>query len=173
MDGNPCVIKDTLEGTARYAGHTFSSCGGVWPPAKAFFALQAKKKLFMLFWLTLGHFWCSVVTSETFSSPLSNFPKNLKKSPKKSPKIPQNPKYQKYQKYQNSKKSKKIPQKFQKIHNNLIFLNVNFFFKKSKNLKKYKKIKKNKSFFFKKSEHFERKKKEKKEEEKNAIFLVC
>ena len=57
-----------LEGTARYAGFTSSSCGGLRPPAGAFFALREKKELFMLFWLTLGYFWCSVVTSVTFSS---------------------------------------------------------------------------------------------------------
>ena len=34
-------------------------------------------RLFMLFWLTLGHFWFSVVTSETFSS---NLRKALKKN---------------------------------------------------------------------------------------------
>ena len=28
-----------LEGTARYAGFTSSSCGGLRPPAEAFFAL--------------------------------------------------------------------------------------------------------------------------------------
>ena len=71
--------KSKLEGTARYAGFTSSSCGGLRPPAKAFFALRAKKELFMLFWLTLGHFWCSVVTSVTFSSNLSNFFKKSKK----------------------------------------------------------------------------------------------
>ena len=74
-----------LEGTARYAGFTSSSCGGLWPPAEAFLALLAKKGPFMLFWLTLGNFWCSVVTSVTFSSPLSNFEKNPK-NPKKSKK---------------------------------------------------------------------------------------
>ena len=68
-----------LEGTARYAGFTSRSCGGLWPPAEAFFALWAKKELFMLFWLTLGHFWCSVVTSVTFSNNLSNYEKKKKK----------------------------------------------------------------------------------------------
>ena len=57
-----------LEGTARYAGFTSSSCGG----------LRAKKELFMLFWLTLGQVWCSGVTSVTFSSNLSSFKKNPK-----------------------------------------------------------------------------------------------
>ena len=75
-----------LEGTARYAGFTSRSCGGLPPPAGAFFALRAKIELFMMFWLTLGHFWCSVVTSVTLSSNLSNFEKNLKKIPKQSKK---------------------------------------------------------------------------------------
>ena len=65
----------TLEGTARYAGFTSSSCGGLLHPAEACFALRAKKEIFMLFWLTLGHVWCSVVTSVTFSSNISNFEK--------------------------------------------------------------------------------------------------
>ena len=39
----------TLDGTARYAGFTSSSCGGLWPAAEAFFALRAKKELFMPF----------------------------------------------------------------------------------------------------------------------------
>ena len=37
----------------------------------------------MLFLLTLGNFWCFVVTSVTFSSNLSNFEK-YQKNPKKS-----------------------------------------------------------------------------------------
>ena len=96
-----------LEGTARYAGFTSSSCGGLRPPAKDFFALRAKKKLFMLFWLTLGHFRCSVVTSVTFSSNLSNFEKN-----------PKNWKMSKnVEKSENLKKSTKIQKNlfFQKI----------------------------------------------------------
>ena len=70
--------------TRRYSplcGPTSSSCGGLWPSAEAFFLLRAKKKLFTLFLLILGYFWCLVVTSVTFSSTLSNFenyPKNLK-----------------------------------------------------------------------------------------------
>ena len=40
--------------------------------AKAFFALRAKKELFTLFVLILGHFWCAVGTSVMFSSNLSN-----------------------------------------------------------------------------------------------------
>ena len=73
------LIVWSLEGTARYAGFTSSSCGGLLPPAEAFFALRAKKGLFMLFLLTLGLFWCLVVTSVTFSGNLSNFEKKSKK----------------------------------------------------------------------------------------------
>ena len=43
-----------------------------------------KKELFRLLVLILGNFWCSLVTSITFSSNLSNFEKNPKKSPKNS-----------------------------------------------------------------------------------------
>ena len=51
---------------------TSSSCGGLQPLAEAFFAVQAKKELWMLLWLITDHFWCSVVTSVTSSSNLSN-----------------------------------------------------------------------------------------------------
>ena len=37
-------------------------------------------RLFMLFMLILGHFWCSVVTSVNYSSNLSNFKKKVQKS---------------------------------------------------------------------------------------------
>ena len=62
--------------TRRYGplrGPTFSSCGGLRPSDKAFFALRAKKKLI-----------------KTFSSNLSKFERNPKKV-KKSKKIPKNP----------------------------------------------------------------------------------
>ena len=36
----------------------------------------------MLFWPILGHFWCPVVTSVSFSSNLSNFEKNPEKHKK-------------------------------------------------------------------------------------------
>ena len=52
-----------LEDTARYAGFLLAPSG--------------KKELFMLFSLILGCFWCSVVTSVTFSSNLKKFEKNL------------------------------------------------------------------------------------------------
>ena len=53
-----------LEGTARNAGYTFSSCKGLPPLAET----GQKKSFFMFFWLTLGHFCCSGVTPVTFSS---------------------------------------------------------------------------------------------------------
>ena len=65
----------------------------------------------MLFWLTIGRFWCSVVTSVAFSSNLSNFevnPKNQqqKKEEKKSKII-----------FFNNLKFKKSPKKIpKKIH---------------------------------------------------------
>ena len=43
--------KQILEGTARYAGFTSSSCGGLRPPAEAFFALRAKKSFLYCFGL--------------------------------------------------------------------------------------------------------------------------
>ena len=51
-----------LEGTAHYAGLLLAPGEG--------FGLQAKKGFLMLFLLILGHFWCSEVTSLTFSSNL-------------------------------------------------------------------------------------------------------
>ena len=54
-----------------------TSCGGLRP--RLFLALQPPpKKYFMLFLLILGKFWCSVVTSGTFISNLSNFEKEKK-----------------------------------------------------------------------------------------------
>ena len=69
-------------------GFTSSSCGGLQPPAGVFAAVRPKKKeLLILFWLTLGNFLCSVVTSVTFDSYLSNFEKVPKKSKRKFQKI--------------------------------------------------------------------------------------
>ena len=68
-------IGVTIMITRRYdplRGPTSSSCGGLRPSAEAFFALGAKKELFMLFWPIFGDFWCPVVTVVTFSSNLSN-----------------------------------------------------------------------------------------------------
>ena len=72
-----------LEGTARYAGLLLAPAEGFDLRPRLFLPFGPKKELFMLFVLILGHFWCSVVTSVSFSSSLSNFennPKNLKKS---------------------------------------------------------------------------------------------
>ena len=83
----------------------------------------------MLFWLTLGQFWCLLVTSVIFSSPLSNFEKNQKNPKKKREKTPKIQKYREYKK--NTKKfkincSKKNP------------LNI----QQQKNIKKFKNMKK-------------------------------
>ena len=56
----------------------------------------------MLFQFILGHFWCSVVTSVTFSSNLITFEKN----PKKSIKSKKNP--QKAEKCNNLQRTKNI-----------------------------------------------------------------
>jgi hypothetical protein len=53
----PLIAMTTFKGTRRYGplrGPTSSSCGGLRPSAEAFFALRAKKQLFMLFWPTFG-----------------------------------------------------------------------------------------------------------------------
>ena len=68
-----------LEGRARYAGLILAPAEGF---GRGFFGPSGKKELFTLFVPILGHFWCSVVTSVTFSSNLSNFEKNAKKSEK-------------------------------------------------------------------------------------------
>ena len=60
-----CFNLNFFNNTKRYGplhGPTSSSCEGLWPSAEASFALGAKKKLIMLCWPILGHFWCSVVT---------------------------------------------------------------------------------------------------------------
>ena len=90
-------------------GPTFSSCGGLWPLAEAFFAPWAKTPI-MLFWPIFGNFWCLVVTLVTFSSYLSNFERNpkIRQNLKKNPKILKNPKI---------KKSKKSPRILKIIKN--------------------------------------------------------
>ena len=95
-----------------------------------------QKRAFILFVPILSHFWCSVKTSVTFISNLSNFEKNPTKS-KKNPKISENLK--KSQKIQNVQQ-KKFKKKIHKIH------------KKSKNFKKCPKLKKMKKSILKKSE---------------------
>ena len=50
-------VENQIRETRRYGllrGPTSSSCGGLWPSAEAFFALRAKKELFMLFWPIFG-----------------------------------------------------------------------------------------------------------------------
>ena len=65
----------------------------------------------MLFWPSLGHFWCSVVTLLPFSSNLSSFEKRHKKCQKN--------------------RKKKHLKKSQKIGNNSLFspIFLRFFFK--------------------------------------------
>ena len=66
----------------------------------------------MLSLLTLGHFWCSVVNTVTFSCNPSNFEKKILKIPQKTDKYKEKlikPKNQKY-----PKKSKKIPKNLKK-----------------------------------------------------------
>ena len=94
----------------------------------------------MLFWLTLGHFLCSVVTSVTFSSNLWNFEKNPK-NPKKIFKNPKISKKKNFKIQKNPKKKHKEPQTFQNVSKNpkipKISKNYIFFLQKSKSLEKY------------------------------------
>ena len=62
------VFIKKIKGSARYTRFLL-------PPAKGF-ALWGR--LFMMSWFILGHFWCSVVTSVTFSRKLSNVEKKWK-----------------------------------------------------------------------------------------------
>ena len=52
-----------LEGTDRYASLLLAPAEGF---GRRFFALQAKKELFTLFVLILGHFWGLAVNLVTF-----------------------------------------------------------------------------------------------------------
>ena len=96
-----------------------SSCGGVRPPAEAFWTLRAKEKAFYAVFAYFRPFWCSIVTSVSFSS---NLIKKIlsQKSPQKIPKI-----FQKTPKISNNKNTKK----FQTLQNN------HFLIKKAENLK--------------------------------------
>ena len=88
---NPVVEVDltlqrrtALEGAARYAGLLLAPADGFGLQTGLSLALWAQKELFCCFsfFLILGHFWCLVVSSVTFSKNLSNFkktPANKKK----------------------------------------------------------------------------------------------
>ena len=90
----------------------------------------------MLFWLTLVHSWCSVVTSVTFSSNLSNFFLS-KKSSKTSQEISKSPNYPNISKIRKSKNPKKSPKKCHKIKKIIKKKTDNFKkFQKSEDLKK-------------------------------------
>ena len=78
-------FRELLEGTARYAGLLLAPAEG-FGRARGFFCPSGKKRAFD----AIGHFWCLVVTSVTFSSNLINFEKKSKET-KKNPKISKNP----------------------------------------------------------------------------------
>ena len=79
-----CVFRNTRRyGPLRFAGLLLSPAEGFGLWTRLFFALRAKKELIMLCGSILGHFWCPVVTSITFSSNVSNFKKNPQKPKKK------------------------------------------------------------------------------------------
>ena len=65
-----------IEDAVRYAGTLLAPAEGF---GQGFFA--GKNKLFMLLKLILGIFWCSVVTSVTFSSNLRNFKQEKNQDP--------------------------------------------------------------------------------------------
>ena len=77
----------TLEGTPATRALLLAPAEGFGLRTRFLLPFGPKKELFMLFWLTLGHFWSSVVTSVTFSSNLSNFEKNPENPLKKIQKI--------------------------------------------------------------------------------------
>ena len=118
----------------------------------------------MLFWLTLGRFWCSLVTSVTFGSNLSNIKKKIQKIRKKK----KRKKYQKYPKINKNQVNLNKPKNLLKKNTKNLKMsrnlekseNLNFFLKnpnKSLFVQKIWKLWKYKYFFFAK---------------KNAILLV-
>ena len=93
---------------ARYAGLLLAPAEGFGLQTRFFFALWAKKELFMMSWRLLwcfGDFWCRVVTVVTFSS---NISKKKQKNKKKIQKNSKNPKIQKNQKISQKKNLKKF-----------------------------------------------------------------
>ena len=77
-----------LHSTKRYGllrGPTSSF--GLLPPAEAFFAIQAKRELIMMFWPILLHFQCSVVTLVFFGSNLRTLKRINKRKRKKKLKL--------------------------------------------------------------------------------------
>ena len=103
-------------------------------------------------WLALGLFWCSVVTSLTFSSNLSNFEKNPRKNPKnfKNFKNPNEPKNFRKLHKKNPKNIKK-PKNFRKLHKKsqkYLKQNIKKTQKNCKFFKKNQKSKKNIYIFF-------------------------
>ena len=126
-----------LYNTTCYTGFTSSSCGGLRPRGET----GQNKSFFLMFCLTLGQFWCSVLTSVTFSSALRNFQKN----PKNRKKSQKNPKYPKISKIK--KKNKKIRENPQKPKKSITKNPKNW--KSSQNIKKSWNLKtcKEKSFF--------------------------
>ena len=89
LEGCKNLLLKSLEDTARYAGLLLAPAEAFGLRPRAVFALRAKIKLIMLFWPFSVNFWCPVVTLVTFSSGLSNFERNCKKT-NKSKKIQKN-----------------------------------------------------------------------------------
>ena len=93
-----------------------NKCNQKVQPATRALLLAPAEGFFMLFWLTLDYFWCSLVTSVTCSSNLSNFQKN----PKHPKKIQRNTKYPKISNAiknpKNLRKSHKNTKKTHKIN---------------------------------------------------------
>ena len=109
------VKKDT----ARYASLLLAPGEGFGLQTRFFFALWAKKELFMMSWRLLwcfGNFWCRLVTVLTFSSNISKKKQKSKKNKKNQKKSKNAKKSKNIQKkiLKKSKKSIKKPQKSKK-----------------------------------------------------------
>ena len=73
------VASEASLGTGKFSmelitSHDKKDCDGITNALKNVFFWE-QNELFMLFLLILGKFWCSVITSVTFSSELCNFKK--------------------------------------------------------------------------------------------------
>ena len=92
---------------SQLRGLTSCSCGGLQPLADVFFCHSAKKRGFNAVCTYFRSFWCSVVTSITFSSNLSIIERNPK-NPKISKKVHNFFLIQKFKRIRKIQKTKKI-----------------------------------------------------------------
>ena len=119
-----CCLFVYIHCTRRYSPLrwlTVSSCGVLQPLFEGFFALRAKKTFYVFFLLLiLVHFYCSVVTSVTFSNNLSKFENDQKLKKKSVKNQKKNQKNSKIFKTKSKKvsKIKKIQENLKKIQTN-------------------------------------------------------